>query len=61
MAVSGVNDVRGVLRNYEGKHIPTVFAENQKRFKEKMAPEQAKKGFWRSSQVNNFILNYLIE
>ncbi|KAI9141092.1 HAD-like domain-containing protein, partial [Paraphysoderma sedebokerense] len=39
LAVSGISDVRPVLATYTGYDIPTRFAENQKRYVQKMQEE----------------------
>lgn len=44
LAMSGAGDVRPVVKAYEGTHIPTAFAENQRRIKQTQKVEPPARG-----------------
>lgn len=52
LAIKGVKDVRPVIRHYEGKHIPTAYAEAEARQKKELVDKWEKE---RQSTVSTWI------
>lgn len=56
----GFNDTRGVLKSFDGKHIPTEFAAREKLAREKFEEELAEERGHRSKRIGKGFMNSLL-